>query len=426
MSVLPHSLIYMSDAQQIEVQLPGEEATLGAELVFQEKEYLVQLKPYEFLGQPSQVDVQQIKGGGIACSMGNPSGIAKDYRPRTVWAHIDGEPVTLLDARTTIDFGGNFPWGGLVQKLAGHRMVYGAHLQSEDHTVDGVRFVLDVKRSKGWGSSAAASFPGGSLLLREHGEGLVGIEATLDDPLPVWEATNRLTAPIRTLFALWLWRDVEHGHIEVHDPTHGWLTLHEFSPLHVEKLTRSKLLPLEELTAEVVAKWFSLAGTLGPIPYMAAQDISVLQTNALVKSTALEGCHRRLVNPKRGPEYKERVKDIAQELEDLIPGMFGPNLDDWVGQMTIMRNEQSHLFTNVDDFGDAHVTRYFVMATSADWTLRLTLLLQVADREMVRKALRDCNRLHMALANMDNPGFWEDYSHAETFRKTVRDRKPNK
>ncbi|MCT4574566.1 hypothetical protein N3930_47575, partial [Bacillus thuringiensis] len=59
-----------------------------------------------------------------------------------------------------------------------------------------------------------------------------------------------------------------------------------------------------------------------------------------------------------------------------------------------------------------------------DWTLRLTLLLQVADREMVARELRECNRLHMALANMDNPGFWEGFSHYDTFwdhRKTSLD-----
>ena len=379
-----------------------------------DKEYIVRLAPYELIGELAQVDVQKTKNS-LSYGLGNPQGISKDYRPRTFWAYIDGQPATLLDARTSVGYEGNPLTGGLQRILAGSRLVYGAHLDSEQHLVNGVRFALDVKRRPGWGVTEPANFTGGSLHLREHGEGLVGVEAMLDEPKPVWDVATRLAAPIRTLFALWLWREVEHGHVEVHDPIHGWLPLHEFSPLHVEKTTVSKLFHLAYLTPPVIAKWFDLSGKLGPIPYMAADRISVLQTNALVKSTALEGCHRRLFQAPDRMKYRTRVTELAKNLEDLVPGLFGPDLSKWSREMRIMRDEQSHLFTDVDDFGEAHLNRYFVLATSADWTLRLTLLLQVTHRKIVARELRDCNRLHMALANMDNPGFWEDFSHYETF-----------
>lgn len=400
--------------KQIQVQLPDTDSVVDAELSFTDKEYVVRLAPYEFLGELSQVEIHKTKNS-ISYGLGNPRGISKDYRPRTYWAYIEGQPATLLDARASVAHEGNSLMGGLQQILAGRRLVYGAHLDSDEHPVNGVRFALDIKRRPGWGSTEPADFSGGSLLLREHGEGLVGIEAMLDETKSVWDASNRLAAPIRTLFALWLWRNVEHGHIEVHEPAHGWLPLHEFSPLHVEKNTISKFFHLAYLTPSLMARWFDLSGKLGPIPYMAADRISVLQTNALVKSTALEGCHRRLFRAPDRMNYRPRVTELAKNLEDLVPGLFGPDLSKWSKEMRVMRDEQSHVFTDVDDFGDAHITRYFVMATSADWTLRLTLLLQVADREMVARELRECNRLHMALANMDNPGFWEGFSHYDTF-----------
>lgn len=400
--------------KRIQVQLPGTDSAVEGELSFTHRGYVVHLAPYELLEGLSQVEVQKTKNS-VSYGLGNPQGTSQDYRPRTFWVYIDGQPATLLDARTSVGRKNNSFMGGIQRILTGSRLVYGAHLDSEQHGVNGVRFAIDVKRRPDWGPTDPSDFAGGSLHLREHGEGLVGVEAMFNEAKSVWDATNRPVAPIRTLFALWLWRDVEHGHIEVHEPTHGWLPLHEFSPLQVEKITVSKFLDLAYLTTSVIAKWFDLSGKLGPIPYMAADRISVLQTNALVKSTALEGCHRRLFSAPDRMNYRPRVTELANNLEDLVPGLFGPSLEQWSLAMRIMRDEQSHLFTDVDDFGEAHLNRYFVIATSADWTLRLTLLLQVADREMVARELRDCDRLHMALANMDNPGLWEDFSHFDTF-----------
>lgn len=128
--------------KQIQVQLPDTDSVVDAELSFTDKEYVVRLAPYEFLGELSQVEIHKTKNS-ISYGLGNPRGISKDYRPRTYWAYIEGQPATLLDARASVAHEGNSLMGGLQQILAGRRLVYGAHLDSDEHPVNGVRFALD-------------------------------------------------------------------------------------------------------------------------------------------------------------------------------------------------------------------------------------------------------------------------------------------
>lgn len=410
----------MSEQVQVQVRLPGREVTKDAELTFSEAESTLTLSEYEFLEKSAQLKIQR-SGKNVTIGYGNRAGMVKDYVPRTLWVTYQAEPVTLLDAKMSIDNRSLFR--GPQQKYSASRVLYGVHLDSTEHPVDGIRFTLSIKAWHGWLKQEPAPFSRGTVGPWERENGVVGVEVMLHEPEAVGRIENHTLIPLRALAQLWMSEDVEEGCTEVHVPGSGWHAFHAFAHMGATKGPWSGFLPLGELKAETLAAWLDTAGRLGPIPYMALHRTGVIQVDALLLGTALEGCHRRLVrglvDKEKKIPYRARVSELVNNVKDLVPGLFGPDVADWTAAMRDIRNEQGHVFANVDNFDEAHVSRYYVHHVGADWLLRLSLLLEVVDRNLLATALEDCDRFRFALANMDREEYWPNHSSYDEFQNAT-------
>lgn len=419
MKVTRHSLVGMSKPVEIRVQLPPSTESAEAELTFSGEECVVRLPEWKFIEKPQQLDIKKSKGGGISIGVGNRRGMVADYLPRALWLTIDETPATLLDAKMQIEERAGW-FEGMRQRYTGSRLLYGAHLDSDQEPVGTIRFALNAKIHSSWSTQNEARFTTGTVRPWAREDDLLGIEVSLDEPLGLSEFERRTLAPLHALFSLWTHRNFTVGHVEFESPAHGWLTARDFHPLEPPKMTQSKLLPLFELSTDTLARWLDVASRLGPIAEMVLHHTGTIQVDALVTAAAFEGCHRRLVRDlTKKVDYRIRVEELAEKVEDLIPGLLGPDRHEWAIAVKVIRNEQGHVFANIDNFDDTHISRYYVHHHGAEWVLRLFLLLQVVDRDVLSKQLKDCDKFWFTLANIDREQFWPDFSAYETFRQHV-------
>ncbi|MFE4837389.1 hypothetical protein ACFRAU_22250 [Arthrobacter sp. NPDC056691] len=97
---------------------------------------------------------------------------------------------------------------------------------------------------------------------------------------------------------LWTGCEIAPCHVEIRLSDGNW---HECSapPSDAAKYSRTKLLPLDEITLQSLARWLPVAFRLDPLPYIASAKAGVLQIDAQAVATALEGLHRRLLGDPR-------------------------------------------------------------------------------------------------------------------------------
>lgn len=401
------------------MQLPTATENTEAELTFSGEECVIRLPEWKFLEKPQQLDIKESKGRWTSIGVGNRQGMVADYRPRVLWLTINGTPATLLDAKMKIEERTGW-FEGMRQRYTGSRLLYGAHLGSDEDPVGTIRFALNAKIHKTWANQEELRFAAGTVRPWVREDELLGIEVSLDEPLGLGELERRTLVPLQALFALWTHRNVTSGRVEFESPVHGWLAAHDFHPLDPPKMTQSKLLPLFELSTNTLARWLDVASRLGPIAEMSLHHTGTIQVDALVTAAALEGCHRRLVRDlTKKVDYRIRVEELAEKVEDLIPGLLGPDRHEWAIAVKNIRNEQGHVFAIIDNFDEAHISRYYVHHKGAEWVLRLFLLLQVVDKDVLSKQLKDCDKFWFTLANIDREQFWPDFSAYETFRQHV-------
>lgn len=116
------------------------------------------------------------------------------------------------------------------------------------------------------------------------------------------------------------------------------------------------------------------------------------------------------------PSYKERIMELLPQVDDVAPGLLGPDVRRWVRDMEAIRNVQAHQLAKHDDFGEEEISLYYVLEASGRWVMRILLLLQVASPEDVSRALRRSSRFQHSLANMDREQHWRNFSTFDTFR----------
>lgn len=386
----------------------------------EDSECIVRLQEQRFLESPQQLDIQRSGDQVVSIGVGDRQGIVADFAPRVLWLDIAGQPATLLDAKMKIDERGLLA-SGRSQYYLGSRLVYGAHLASDEHRVGTIRFVLDAKMPNRWFDQSPTAFKDGAVRPWRRGDRLLGIEVELEDPLGIDEFVRRTVLPFKALLGLWTHRSVSHGHVEFYDSVDGWLPVHDFQDPEPPRIDQTKFLPVPELTVETLAKWLNVASILGPIAEMALHRSGPIQVDALVTTTAIEGCHRRLVrDPTSRVHYRTRVAEIVQEIVELVPGLLGPDPGGWIDEVKDIRNEQGHVFAKVDNFDEAQISRYYVYFKGAEWVLRLFLLLQVVERNQLSKHLQDCDKFWFTLANIDRENYWPEFSSYDTYRESLR------
>lgn len=385
--------------------------------------------------------------------MGGIPETVSDFEPRTLWAMLDGQPCTLLDAKMGVKHKGF----DLIQTYEGSRLLRGAHLDGEDAVVEGVRMVLPVPGA-GWSGDSPVTTELGTVSGWAGKRG-PGIEFRPAQPVRVWDLTQHTKSDITVLPRLWSSRDEPHTQVELLVPGVGWCPFG--SVADVPRWKRSSLLPYADLHLGDFARWLDLVQMLRPAPYVAVEPVSILQLSAQVVATTLEGLHRRLhpdrsrfpglskralqsarkaavagaveslsgeVDPATAKQaftdavgfvgqttYSERVTELTEPVRSLAPYLFGPDHNRWVKDMRDIRNEQSHQLST-GEFDDREVRRYYVMAATGRWALQLALLQQLVTDGALHDALRECDKLGYAMANVDRERFWTQYSAYAAYR----------
>ncbi|WP_269939842.1 HEPN domain-containing protein [Arthrobacter sp. HY1533] len=413
------------------------------------------LRPEKWVEEPQQVKINRQGDTVVSMDMGNRLGVVADFQPRVLWGVEDNRPFTILDARMTVELGLNLGWPPQVYQA--NYVLWDAHIDGFASPAEAIRIAVPI-RWAGWTNQES--------IVTEHGY----LSAWSNGNLPglVWEPTQsssaneliqRFPSIVTTLFQLWTEVKTSACSIEIRIKNVGWCQLKSTSA-PTATLTQP-LLQLDKLTLAVVSKWLSMAQILGPVPFMAVQGGAPLQSDAQMLATALEGLHRRLnpdakrfqqkvsktlldrarreasraavgvlsgvVNESAAkkaydealghieePSYAARISGLLPPVERVAPGLLGPSQSEWIQDMKVLRNVQSHGLKTHDAFGDTEVSQYYVMAASGRWVLKILLLLELVEEEQLELALRGSERFMYSLANIDRENYWEDFS---TYRR---------
>lgn len=364
-----------------------------------------------------------------------------------LWGFEGARPFTVLDARMRVGF------DLLLQKYEATHILWDAHIRGFDTPAEAVRIALPI-RWTGWANEEPVRMDDGHVSAWSDGNqpGLVWVP---DKPNTVRNFTQRFPPIVTTLFQLWTGNKTTPCTIQIRIENVGWCTLK--STLVPSASLTQPLLGLDKLTLLVVSKWLLMQHILGPLPFMAVHDGTVLQVDTQMLATALEGSHRRL-NPgaKRfqglvsngllnrarkaateaavavltgtvtaadaklaynealghvtEPSYAARIAELLPGIERVAPGLLGPSISAWIDDMKDLRNVQGHGLKTHDDFGETEISRYYVLASSGRWVLKILLLLELIDEEHIALALLESEQFKLALANIDREMYWKDFS----------------
>ncbi|WP_405475597.1 HEPN domain-containing protein [Paenarthrobacter ilicis] len=449
----------MDDPRHVLLGMPGLKPTIPAELSKAPGGF--ELRPERWIEEPKQVK-KRVIDGNVIFDLFERRGVVADFEPRPLWGLEGDRPFTVLDAKMSMI--SNFT-GLPAQVYKAGLVLWDVHIDGPDSLAEAARLTFSFRRG-GWEeNNEPIALPEGRLSAWSHDSraGLIWEPSTSHT---VHNLTQRLPTVLTALFHLWTGSPTSICAIQVRMPDKGWCTLELLQ--EAPSIVSRSLLPLYELDLKVVGAWLSKARKLGPIPFVAAADRGVLQVDAQMLATALEGLHRRLdpgakrfdppvsVNklqtvrrkatsaavvalegvvdaPTAKKAYNEalihvgelsyadRLTEMLPRVGNVAPGLLGPSLEEWIRDTKDLRNVQSHGLTQDDDFGEEEFARYYVLAASARWALKILLLLDLTDDDaLIRSSLEESDKFMYSLANIDREHYWEDFSAYETFL----DRKP--
>jgi hypothetical protein len=355
--------------------------------------------------------------------------------------------------------------GPLTQRFTGSSYVLGTHIDSDEHAINGIRWAWNFSSGDaGWLNDPPATVTDGPVrgaLKPWAFKNRPGLEIELSDPVELRVVRQGVMTAITQFLVLWTGCSIDLSHVEIQLEDKNW---YKFSPPPSDggKFSRTKLLPLNEITLQHLVRWLPLAFKLDPLPYIVSATAGVLQIDAQAVATALEGLHRRLLEDRRPfaplsngavkratraarkagvkdlvesgfedealagrlfsealnhidqPSYQQRVAELAAPVLSMAPGLCGPDLTAWVKTMKNIRNDQSHQL--LDRFYDEEVTQYHIASLSGRWVLKLRILIEFVDPVRLGSALREAQSFAFTLANMDVEHYWAGFSCLRTFR----------
>lgn len=431
----------------------------GSVVLREDRAFELDLKDFCF--DPEQCD--RSTPGRIAWS-GDPGKIAADYQPRTILGVLEDESkISLLEAHME-------PVPPLsvhtLQRFTGQRYVGGAHMATDSDEVQGIRWTWNIASTQTrWAADSTTLVENpvrGDLYSWQRGRD-VGLEFLPHEPVPLRTLLEEVQSPCSQLLGLWCAkRPPDTTQTEFLVQEDHWVSYTAATHVH-SRLQVTGLLPMRDLKLPVFAWWLPLAAKLDPFHFIANAPMNVLQVDAQVLATALEGIHRRLYDHERplspmskkaversmkvarqaGIEalknegfndtaladdllqgvlnhidqqsYAERVKQLVVPVANLAPGMFGPDLDEWVAMVKRIRNAQSHQLKV--GFDESAVSVYYTASVACRWLLSLTILSKLVPEEHIAAALKESETFQFALANMDGERVWEGFSALATFRE---------
>jgi hypothetical protein len=384
----------------------------------------------------------------------------------------DGNRVTLLDAAI------EQREVGLSQTHVGYRLLVGAHITSSDVVLSGARVALP--RPGVWRGlqKAVESVP--LALSDNHGDlrsyvedDEVWIELSLATGLTEREWERRFWYPCITLLSLWAVQALrpEHVHLRVAE-SDSWASLMTWRGQPTKALdVHASLLNPQDLTLVGVAKALPLFEAWAPIAEIASKHLvyQVTQELAVLSYAAsLEGLHRRCYpESKPFPEltksvakrvlkaavraavaatkeanalsadeddagerftrkfqnfnersYAERLDELTARVEAVAPGLLGQDRGEWIKGLVRARNAEAHRLAPLAKVAhEEYLDQYYQLAVSAEWALRISVLLQLGVKEeALKRRLRGHQKFLFALANMDRCQHSWPGSRLEEFR----------
>lgn len=420
--------------------------------------YLLHLKGFCFI--PEQADFST--DGAIGFS-DDPAKIAADYAPRSIFGRLDdGSLISFLEAH--MESGPIFSIETL-QRFSGQRYVFGAHISDEMESVSGVRWTWDLpSRIAGWsreigGVTVTGELPG--TVYSWEFEGSAGLNFEAVPSIPLHRVLKDAVSSCTQLMGLWSGlRPPKVVHIEFRRTDGTWCSY--VRPSEEGRLQRSSLLPLTDLSLQKFSDWIRLAIRIDPFPYIVNAPTNVLQVDAQVLATAIEGLHRSIhaedrpfssiskrsvkramdearragvaalenegfaasdladrllrgsLNHVDQPTYQDRLLQLAEPVWGLAPGLCGPDPMEWAIMIKQIRNDQSHQL--VRSFLENEIAAYFVATITCRWVLLLRILMELVTADGLKAALLASDRFLYALANIDGERLWGEFSALATFR----------
>ncbi|WP_394253070.1 HEPN domain-containing protein [Arthrobacter pityocampae] len=394
-----------------------------------------------------------------------PENVVADRWPRTVLGLLDtGEPISLLGAIMQ-HLHGDIRF----QRFALPSLVRGAHLHGRDDAVGGIRWRWRIPpQVAGWTHDSASRVEGdlAGVLSPWCDDRDAGLQLLLDQPSPLDATLTRSREYSSQLVALACFNAPPAAmvtEIRVNDEWREYEVPEQDPAPQVE----TRLIPLKSLTVPAFADWLPKADLIHPFPFMANSLTNILQLDAMILGTLLEGLHRRLYLKQRPltgisnnkvlaaadtarkvfvdqlkeqgcqnpdvanklanealshinePNYHDRVMALVEPVQELVPSLFGPELSEWVDRTKAIRNAQSHQTLQI--FDEEKIQEYYVFMQSCRWAVTLRMLLIVLPKEQVLSALRKSRSFHFALANIDQENLWPSFSALQSFRTTAAD-----
>lgn len=377
--------------------------------------------------------------------------------PRVIWGQlVDGTQVSLLDAQLVV----SFPWPAWIasQTFRGWRVVRGLHVDGLDVPCDGVRLALPRPVTV---EPADAAVAGAAGELSVWGVGhRSGLEIVCESPATLRELAELLPNRLCALFTIACGIDVGPLRREVLIGT-NWF---QFGVDRPEPSSQETDLLPARVGLELLGQWIDLSSRLGVIPFVVRTQRSLLGAELFALAAGLEGLHRHLyverhpfptvtkkgrararkaavaagvaqlaqegwadeefaksrfsnaLNHVGQMSYRERLRELLEPVAKIAPGLFGPSLDQWSRAMVDARNMEGHRLTSGDDESlMEEVGRYFVLAESAKWGLRIAILRHVVPSTEIAVAIQSSLTFRYSLANIDLENHWRDFSCVAAF-----------
>lgn len=373
--------------------------------------------------------------------------LSKDRGPQTLHGQVTldetGEslPVSLLEAHST-------SWNGSNQTFRPIWSIVGGHIEPR-HPFRGVR--LRIPRYGPRPHDPVALKTGGTARIDAAGGWL---ELADLPPRSYRELDRTVIRPICALLGLATGERVRPSDVELSPQPDTWWPVYTASQGGDKAAVANPLIPLLDISIEVLAVWLDRAHVLGSLPAGVASlwetDLAV-ETQVLILTTIAEGLHRALhpealrYTPEIGKTiqtvasnsvrnvaidaaqavssylshvhevgYGTRLQDFAVRAEELVPGITGDPTR-WKKLVYETRNKYAHQ-PSTEWLDEADIDRVLTVAQSLGWVLRLLLLDQAGlDAGLIAHRFRNSQSFGFFLSNAAE---WQPHIYPTTFDKT--------
>lgn len=375
----------------------------------------------------------------------------------------DGQPVTLLDALLEA----SFLLPAVRQVFRGSMSLFGALLRDERDDVAGIRWTWHLPAGAGLQLDRTAELVTGPVpgllegWIHDDGTGLQFLAARTES---LRTLRREVQHNCTQLLGLWTAQPVPGVALTEVLVGSRWCVLH-LQGGDPRPLAPSTFMPVRDLSVATFAAWIPLAHTVEPFPVLLNDPTEILQLDAQVLATAIEGLHRRLYVDgvrfegmsgrsveraarqarRTGVEillsegypdedrahavfretlrhlnqmtYEDRAAELLEPVRRLVPSLFGPDLKSWIAMVTKIRNHQSHYLSI--EFDAAPRALYAVVTRSCRWALVLRILLELSPGYDFRSNLVRAHSFALALATIDREELWPGFSALSEFRSST-------